>query len=67
MPGRDAQWYYLSAAANAGVGNNVLAQQHAAQAVNMEPNNCLLYTSGHFDSPALRCNEILNFPLYFLY
>ena len=39
MPGRDAQWYYLSAAANAGVGNNVLAQQHAAQAVNMEPNN----------------------------
>ena len=39
MPGRDAQWYYLSAAANAGVGNNVLAQEHAAQAVNMEPNN----------------------------
>ena len=39
MQGRDAQWYYLSAAANAGVGNNVLAQEHAAQAVNLEPNN----------------------------
>ena len=39
MPNRTAQWYYLSAAANAGIGNNVLARDHAAQAVNMEPNN----------------------------
>ena len=39
MPGRNAQWYYLSAAANAGIGNNILAKDHAAQAVNMEPNN----------------------------
>ena len=39
MPGRSAQWYYLSAAANAGMGNNVLARDHAGQAVNMEPNN----------------------------
>ena len=36
---RNAEWYYLSAAANAGMGNNVLAQEHAAKAVNMEPNN----------------------------
>ena len=36
---RDAQWYYLSGAANAGMGNNVLAKEHAAQAVNMEPGN----------------------------
>lgn len=39
MPDRNAQWYYLSAAANAGMGNNVLAKDHAAQAVNMEPGN----------------------------
>ena len=32
-------WYYLSGCANAGLGNNVLARDHAAQAVNMEPNN----------------------------
>ena len=25
MPNRNAQWYYLSAAANAGIGNNILA------------------------------------------
>ena len=34
-----AQWYYASSMANAGVGNNVLARDYAAQAVNMEPNN----------------------------
>lgn len=39
MSNRNAQWYYLSAIANNGVGNNVLARDHAAQAVNMEPNN----------------------------
>lgn len=39
MPTRDAHWYYLSAAANAGIGNNILAKDHAAQAVNMEPGN----------------------------
>ena len=39
MPNRNAQWYYLSAAANAGIGNNILARDHAGQAVNMEPNN----------------------------
>lgn len=39
MPNRTAQWYYLSAAANGGMGNNIVAREHAAQAVNMEPNN----------------------------
>lgn len=39
MPNRNAQWYYLSAAANAGIGNNIVATDHARQAVNMEPNN----------------------------
>lgn len=39
MPNRTAEWYYLSAAANAGIGNNIMARDHAGQAVNMEPNN----------------------------
>ena len=39
MSARNGQWYYLSAVANMGLGNNVLAKDHAAQAVNMEPNN----------------------------
>jgi molecular chaperone DnaJ len=36
---RNAQWYYLSAFANANIGNTILARDHAAQAVNMEPGN----------------------------
>lgn len=39
VPQRTALWYYLSGCANAGLGNNILARDHAAQAVNMEPNN----------------------------
>lgn len=39
MPNRTAEWYYLSATANAGIGNNIMARDHAGQAVNMEPNN----------------------------
>ncbi len=36
---RTARWYYYSAVANAGIGNNLMASEHARQAVNMEPNN----------------------------
>lgn len=39
MMNRDARWYYLSAVANANLGNNVIARDQAVQAVNMEPNN----------------------------
>ena len=39
MPQRNAQWYYISAVANANIGSNVLARQYAEQAVNMEPGN----------------------------
>lgn len=39
MPNRSPQWYYMSAVANAGIGNNILARDHAGQAVNMDPNN----------------------------
>ena len=34
-----AQWYYYSAIANSGLGNNVLALQHAKTAAQMEPSN----------------------------
>ncbi len=36
---RNAMWYYLSARANLGVGNNLIALQHAETAVRMEPGN----------------------------
>ena len=36
---RSAQWYYYSAIANDGIGNNVLALSHAKQAASMEPGN----------------------------
>ena len=39
MPNRTSMWYYASAFANAGLGNNIVARDHAAQAVNIEPNN----------------------------
>ncbi|MGI6094040.1 MAG: DnaJ domain-containing protein [Lachnospiraceae bacterium] len=39
MSNRSSQWYYLSAAANASLGNLAVAREHAATAVNMEPNN----------------------------
>lgn len=39
MPNRTAQWYYLSAVANANLGNNIVARDHAGQAANMEPSN----------------------------
>lgn len=36
---RSAKWYFYSALANNGVGNNILALQHAKTASSMEPNN----------------------------
>ena len=36
---RNAQWYYLSALANSGIGNNVSALEHAREALRREPNN----------------------------
>ena len=36
---RSARWYFFSAVANQGAGNNVVAQEHAQQAVAMEPSN----------------------------
>ena len=39
IPNRTAEWYYLSAVANSGIGNNIVARDHAGQAVNMNPTN----------------------------
>lgn len=39
MSNRNARWYYYSAAANYGIGNNIVAMQHAQQAAAMEPGN----------------------------
>lgn len=36
---RSAQWYYYSALANSGAGNNVIALEHAKEALRMEPGN----------------------------
>ena len=36
---RDARWYYLSALANDGVGNQVTAMEHIRRAVSMDPDN----------------------------
>lgn len=36
---KNSKWYYYSALANSGSGNNVMALQHAREALRMEPNN----------------------------
>ena len=38
---RDAQWYYVSALANDGLGNEETALEHIRKAVSMEPDNYL--------------------------
>jgi molecular chaperone DnaJ len=39
MDVKSADWYFLSACANSGLGNNVTAKQHAQTALNMDPGN----------------------------
>ena len=36
---RNAMWYYYSAIANMGIGNNLVAVDHARQAATLEPDN----------------------------
>ncbi len=38
---RNALWYYLSAVANARMGNNILAREYARTAASMEPGNAM--------------------------
>ena len=69
---RTAVWYYYSALANRGLGNNVTAKEHAERAYRMEPNNFAyqnLYQqmqngsdwyqsqSGPYRSTTLSCNN----------
>ena len=35
----NARWYYFSAVANSGIGNNAMAMEHARKATEMEPSN----------------------------
>ncbi|MFV0363675.1 MAG: DnaJ domain-containing protein [Suipraeoptans sp.] len=39
MQGRDGRWFYVSAVANSGAGNDVKAKQDISQALYQEPNN----------------------------
>ncbi len=39
MDDRPARWYYYSALANSGLGNNVMALQQAREALRLDPNN----------------------------
>ena len=39
IPEHDAQWYFFSAVANAGLGNNITAKDLASQAAALEPGN----------------------------
>ena len=39
MSNQNARWYYCSAIANYGVGNNLVAMEHAQRAASMEPGN----------------------------
>lgn len=36
---RDAQWYYLAALANEGIGNQVMALEYMRRAISMDPGN----------------------------
>ena len=40
-PNRNARWYYLSALAHNGLGNQITALEHIRRAVSMEPDNKL--------------------------
>ncbi len=39
IPNRTAQWYYYSALANSGAGNNITALEHAKEALRLQPGN----------------------------
>ena len=39
LPDRDGRWYYLSAITNAGMGNNIQAQNDINKAMSIEPSN----------------------------
>ena len=78
---RDARWYYLSALANDGLGNQVTALEHIRRAVSMEPDNqeylrvlnqiehggsAYRRQTGNFSGFEVRSNPCLNFLMCWL-
>ena len=78
---RDARWYYLSALANNGLGNQVTALEHIRRAVSMEPDNqeylrmlniienggaAYRQQAGNFGGFAMRSNPCMNLCLCYL-
>ena len=78
---RNARWYYLSALANNGLGNQVTALQHIRRAVSMEPDNreylnalnaiehggtAYRQQAGNFSGFEMRSNPCMNLCLCYL-
>ena len=78
---RNARWYYLSALANNGLGNQVTALEHIRRAVSMEPDNreylrmlniienggaAYRQQAGNFGGFAMRSNPCINLCLCYL-
>ena len=78
---RDARWYYLSALANNGLGNQVTALEHIRRAVSMEPDNreylnalnaiehggtAYRQQAGNFSGFEMRSNPCMNLCLCYL-
>lgn len=81
MTKRDAAWYYLSALANEGMGNQVTALEYMRRAVSMEPGNqdyvdelsrmenggsAYRRQAGNFQGFDIRSNPCLSFCLCYL-
>ena len=62
---RNAMWYYYSSIANMGIGNNLVAVDHAKQAAAMEPNNMeyvnyanqMQFRSQHYQNRGYGCGR----------
>ena len=78
---RNARWYYLSALANNGLGNQVTALEHIRRAVSMEPDNqeyidalnrieyggaAYRQQAGNFTGFGMRSNPCMNLCLCYL-
>lgn len=79
---RNARWYYLSALANDGLGNQVTALEHIRRAVSMEPDNqeyidalnqieyggaAYRRQAGNFTGFEMRSNPCMNLCLCYLF
>ena len=46
---KDARWYYYSAMANSGKGNQATAMEHARRAVELDPDNIFYFESARWN------------------